>query len=1034
MTSNSRDTQETEQGHADAGGYGTGHPDTGGQAGAGRSDDGHPPAVGQGTGRQSGADRSEDSHSPAAGYGTGGRDDGSHTEGGTPLHHTRVGRYVLLSRLGRGGMGEVFEAFDPELRRTVAIKVLHERQLPGESRDTRALRLMREAQSMARLSHPNVLTVHDVGTHDGRVFLAMAKVDGGNLRQWLKKGPRPFRQVLPICLSMGRGLAAAHAAGLVHRDFKPDNVLLGTEGGVWVTDFGIARESDASEEPTVPVPHALPPGEDAPLTATGAMVGTPAYMAPEQYAGRPADARSDQFSYCVSVYEALAGKRPFEEGTLRRMAVTLLDTARAKEGAIVAERPDLAPPAHPNVPGWVHRLLVRGLSVSPEARFPSMDALLDALSKDPSAARRKWLGGAAAVLGGVALAAGVAVTVSKPQAQPCVGAPELFAHVWSASQRAAVEKAFTGSGAPGADGAFTQVAKALDAYGTQWSTMHQQACEATRVSGAQPEAHLALRMACLDRRLRAVDALTAELTRADADLVKRSTEAVDALRSVSGCANVEALAAPVPLAEDPALRAKVDAVRGDLAKAQALLDSGRYQPALPAAKAASDSARALGYRPLEAEALHVLGWAHQRLSHTDDSMTAWTDAMAAATAGRHDEVAVQVATDLVGGLSSERDWFSEAHLWARLAHSLLERMGGSPELEGKLASHEGILAFREDNYELAVTHYTRALALRERVLGPTHVDTAKVLNNLGMARVRQARYDEAMPLYQRALAITEERLGPQHPLLASTLANLGIVAKEQGRYKEALQWMERSYALRRDTLGPDNRQTLLMLNDLATIHELTGEPDKALALHGQALEGMRRVFGPESLESIEALRALADAEERLEREDAALAHYQEGLALQRKVLSPEDLALHTMEEDVGRLLLLHRKRPREALPMLTAALARKVRTLGAEHAATVHPRTGLGLTLLALNKPDRALKELEEAARVLAPLGWSDAESSWLRFALAQALWKVKPAERPRAMTLAQQAVEGYTQLGQYARRDLDEARRWVASHEVSKR
>ncbi|MFP2909932.1 serine/threonine-protein kinase, partial [Pyxidicoccus sp. 3LFB2] len=364
------------------------------------------------------------------GYGTGGRDDGTHSEGGTPLHHTRVGRYVLLSRLGRGGMGEVFEAFDPELRRTVAIKVLHERQLPGESRDTRALRLMREAQAMARLSHPHVLTVHDVGTHEGRVFLAMAKVDGGNMRQWLKKARRPLRQVLPICVAMGRGLAAAHAAGLVHRDFKPDNVLLGTEGGVFVTDFGIARDSDASEDATLPVPEALPSGEEAPLTATGAMVGTPAYMAPEQYAGRPADARSDQFSYCVSVYEALTGQRPFEEGTLRRMAVTLLDTARAKDGALVAERPELAPPPHPHVPGWVYRLLVRGLSVSPEARFASMDALLEALGSDPSTARRKWLGRGAAVLGGVALAAGVAVTVEKPQAKPCTGAPQVFARVW----------------------------------------------------------------------------------------------------------------------------------------------------------------------------------------------------------------------------------------------------------------------------------------------------------------------------------------------------------------------------------------------------------------------------------------------------------------------------------------------------------------------------------------------------------------------------------------------------------------------------
>ncbi|HZI11632.1 MAG TPA: serine/threonine-protein kinase [Myxococcus sp.] len=1016
MTSTSRNTQESQPSDAGAeasgaGGYGTAHPgDTGGQDAVPQS---------------------------AAGYGTGGRDDGTHTGGGTPLHHTRVGRYVLLSRLGRGGMGEVFEAFDPELRRTVAIKVLHERQLPGESRDTRALRLMREAQAMARLSHPNVLTVHDVGEHDGRVFLAMAKVDGGTLRQWLRKGRRPFRQVLPICLAMGRGLAAAHAAGLVHRDFKPDNVLLSREGGVFVTDFGIAREADSTEVPALPAPEALSTGEEEqPLTATGSLVGTPAYMAPEQYVGRPADPRSDQFSFCVSVYEALAQQRPFEEGTLRRMAVTLLDSVRDPSAAPLV-RPELVPPSHPNIPGWVHKLLVRGLSVSPDARFPSMDVLLDALAKDPAASRRKWLSGAAAVLGGVALASGVAVTTAKPQqpqAQPCTGSPALFARVWSSSQREAVQKAFLASNAPDAAGAFTRMASALDAYGEQWSTMHQQACAATRVSGEQSVAHLELRMACLDRRLRAVDALTAELTRADAALVKRSAETVGLLRGVSGCANIEALAAPVPLAEDPELRKKVDALRTELARAQALLDSGRYQQALPVAKAAADTARTLRYRPLEAEALHALGWAHQRLSQSEDAKAAWNEAMTAATAGRHDELAVLVATDMVGGLSDVREGFSEAHLWARQAHALLERMGGSPELEGKLANHEGILAVREGKLELADGFYTRAVALRERTLGPNHVETAKALNNLGYTRNRQGRYAEVIPLCQRALAIYEERLGKEHPLLAQVFGNLAIAEKEQGHYPEALTWTQRSYELRKASLGPDNRQTLLMLNDLGSIYETMGEPDKALALHGQALEGMRRVFGADSAEAIEALRALANAEERLGRTEEALAHYREGVELQKKALPPEDMALHTMEEDVGRVLTEFRKKHREAIPYLRMALSRKARALGAEHPNTITARTTLGAALLDMGKAPQALEELEKAAKLMEPLGWGDAEAAGTRMALAEALWTVKRQEQPRALELARKAISGFEQLGVYAKRELADAKKWVASREGARK
>ncbi|RKG92612.1 serine/threonine-protein kinase [Corallococcus terminator] len=938
-----------------------------------------------------------------------------------PLHATRVGRYVLLARLGRGGMGEVFEAFDPELRRTVAIKLLHERRLPDEEEDARALRLVREAQAMARLSHPNVLTVHDVGTHDGRVFIAMARVEGGTLRQWLREGPHSRHQVLSVCRAMGRGLAAAHAAGLVHRDFKPDNVLLGREGGVWVTDFGIASDANAEAGPGVPVTALLEGPTDARLTATGALVGTPAYMAPEQYAGRGPDARADQFSYCVSVYEALTGQRPFEEGTLRRMAVTLLDSQRAPQGA-VTPRVELEPPAHPSLPGWVHRVLAQGLAVAPEQRFATMEALLEALERDPEAGRRKLAGRSLAVAAGLMLGVGVAWV----RPTPCSGAPALFAQVWGPSQKAAVAEAFERSGATDAEGAFDRVSGAMDAYATQWSRMHRQACEATRVTGEQPEAHLALRMACLDRRLRSVDALGTELAHADAALVQRSAEAVDALRGVSGCANVEALSAAVPPPEDAAARARVEAVRKEVTHAQALLDAGRYAQALPVARAAVDAARATHYRPLEAEALHVLGWAHHRMSQSREAMATWHDAMAAATAGRHDEVALQVATELVLGLSEAPEWFPEAHLWSAQAHALIERLGSAPDLEGRLANHEGILALSEGSLDAAAEHYARALALRERTLGTRHVDTAKVYNNLGMVLLRQAKQAEATALYQKALAIYEERLGPTHPLLAGTLTNLGFAEQEAGHLPQALQWLQRAYTLRQQTLGPLNSQTLLLLHDLALVQESLGAPDRALALHREALEGMRQGFGAESREAIDSLKALAGAEERLERDADALAHFQEGLVLQRKVLPPEEFAVDTLGEDVGRLLVAQ-GRPKEAVPLLREALESKARSLGAEHARTIHSRTALGLAYLQLGQGEAARELLEMSERVLAPLGWNPTDAAMTHFALAQALWS-QPAEQARALTLARKAVGGFTQGGAMTRRELAQVKQWLAS------
>jgi serine/threonine protein kinase len=284
-----------------------------------------------------------------------------------------VGRYVIESLIGAGSMGDVYAARDPELDRRVAIKVLRARA-SDRAAESVATRMRREAQAMARLSHPNVVTVHDVGTFDGRVFVAMEYVDGGTLRAWLRE-PRSWREVLAVFEHAGLGLAAAHAAGLVHRDFKPDNVLVGRDGRVRVTDFGLARavreeaEGMPPEEPPVATPAAL----HETITRTGTLVGTPAYMAPEQLAGAPADARSDVFGFCVALYEALYRRRPFAGATVAELR------ASAASGAVAAPRGS-------GVPAYLHRALSVGLRRMPEQRYASMEALLAAL-RPPQRAR-----------------------------------------------------------------------------------------------------------------------------------------------------------------------------------------------------------------------------------------------------------------------------------------------------------------------------------------------------------------------------------------------------------------------------------------------------------------------------------------------------------------------------------------------------------------------------------------------------------------------------------------------------------------------
>ncbi|MDQ3368977.1 MAG: serine/threonine-protein kinase, partial [Myxococcota bacterium] len=329
----------------------------------------------------------------------------SGTSGAAEIGHgTRIGRFIVEGQLGAGGMGVVYTAHDRELDRRVALKVL---RTAAAADDAQRTRMLREGQAMARVTHPNVITVHEVGIESGIVFLAQELLDGGTLGEWLLHQPRSRAEILEKFTAAGRGLAAAHAAGLVHRDFKPDNVLLGKDGRVRVADFGLARALEATDsviattrdgrrayvDSLAETAADLGKSPMAPMTQTGAVMGTPLYMAPEQHNGEPADERSDQFSFCVALYEALYGDPPFAGQTV----VALAD-------AVIHGRVE-PPTKGSRVPGRLRRILLRGLRPAPADRYPSMDALLAELAHDPGRRVRRF----ALVAGLVALVGGAVV-------------------------------------------------------------------------------------------------------------------------------------------------------------------------------------------------------------------------------------------------------------------------------------------------------------------------------------------------------------------------------------------------------------------------------------------------------------------------------------------------------------------------------------------------------------------------------------------------------------------------------------------------
>jgi serine/threonine protein kinase len=312
----------------------------------------------------------------------------------------RVGRYLVLSTLGTGGMGVVFAAYDPQLDRKVALKLLRANLRGPSAKDART-RLKREAQAIAQLNHPNVVGVYDVGTtDDGDVYIAMEFVEGDTLTTWLRKWPRTWREILEVFHQASRGLQAAHSVGLLHRDFKPDNVLVGGDGRVRVTDFGLARSVLGPDEAARPTTPTTPLHAD--LTATGTVLGTPRYMPPEQLTGPDIDARADQFSFCVALYEALYSTHPLEGAT----SVAMLET-----GARAA-----LPPEGTRVPAAIGRAVLRGLERERQKRFPTMAALMAELTPPQKRSPAKFA--AVAAIGLVLVGGATAAVVARPEPPP----------------------------------------------------------------------------------------------------------------------------------------------------------------------------------------------------------------------------------------------------------------------------------------------------------------------------------------------------------------------------------------------------------------------------------------------------------------------------------------------------------------------------------------------------------------------------------------------------------------------------------------
>ncbi|HEX8819302.1 MAG TPA: tetratricopeptide repeat-containing protein kinase family protein, partial [Archangium sp.] len=834
----------------------------------------------------------------------------------------------------------------------------------------------------------------DIGDHGDRVFIALELVEGRTLRQWLKETPRRSQEVVDVLTLAGRGLAAAHAAGLVHRDFKPDNVLVGRDGRVLVYDFGLACEQGTST-PGAPTPvdlaailgseplspdAAAPSGQstreprETPVTRAGHIMGTPGYMAPEQY--RPeavVTAHADQFSFCATLYYALYREHAFEGSGAAALARATL------EGRV---RP---PSREARVPGWVREVVLKGLSQQPQDRHASLEVLLEALHDDPRVRRRRrvFIGVAAGFL--LATVAGAASEWHERRSL-CQGVEEQLAGVWDPERQRAVEKAFLATGQPYAADAWVGVKAAIGAYASDWVGQRQKACEATRLQGVATEELLTARTACLERRRSELKALTDVLSEADAAVVERSVEAVRGLAELRPCEDVDPLALRASLPPDAQAAARVEELRASLARARALRASGQYSAGLAVMAPVTTEARTLGYRPLVAEALLELG--QQQLGLGDAGAernlkeAAWT-----ADEVRLDEVRAEAMVALTELVAYDAARVPDGHDWYHQARALLVRTRRQGRLLAELESAHGVVYSAQGDAAAAEASQRNALVVLEQAAsapgsaGDGH-ETAVVLRRLGNTLSAQGRHAEALPVYERARVAFVKALGGEHPRVGSTLVNIGTTLSALGRHDEALEPLRQGVGILERTLPVRHPFRAVALDALGAALWREGKPDEAVRVLRRAVEAAEQTRGPTHPDVAQPCSTLGQ-------------------------------------------VLVEAGRASEAVEVLERAVGIRERTLGPKHPELAAPLTGLGEALLKLGRASEALTPLERALALRESHTLVSVELSETRFALARALWESRK-DTTRARQLAQVAESTLEQPGTEALRARIQA--WLGS------
>ncbi|MBL8910911.1 MAG: serine/threonine protein kinase [Archangium sp.] len=722
-------------------------------------------------------------------------------ESAGPSQRERLGRYVLLGVLGEGGMGRVLRAYDPQLDRRCALKLVKAERASPEA----AARLVREAQAMAKLQHPNIVTVFDAGENDGEVFVAMELVEGPSFADWLKSA-RPWREVVERFCEAGLGLQAAHDAGLVHRDFKPANVLL-RDGVAKVTDFGLAR---GAARDVLPHPEPSPRGRGD-VTLPGLVMGTPAYMAPEQRRGE-ADARTDQYAFGVSLFEALHGRKPNDSATAT----------------------DRQPPR------WLDAICRRLLEEEPSRRFPSMRAVVDALRGGVTRRQNRIRG--ALVLSVATLLVGALVFERSNRTSQCEGAASQLDARWNSTARAALQGHF--AAAPWAREEGVRFEHRLDAWAQRWAGARTGACIASRIRGELSDQLYGLESLCLERRLGQFEAIQHAALSVTFSEPKKTLERLAALTSelpdLDDCADADALLRQTGFETEVEQRAALPH-RARLDEALSLSASGLDAKGLALANEVATQVTDSKNLALRAETMWVQGQLELRAGTNARAKVLLLDAWKLAIVAHADDVALRAWLDLIPLVAVD---VVSLELVKSVADASMDRVGRTPAREAAVLYRSGRARFLLGDYEGAARDFSRSWELRKTALGPDELDTLNTATNVAASLVRIGRSEEAIEIQRQVYEAMKSVHGPESVLTLEARSDYASQLVAARRDAEAQPLLEEALRRLDADRAADSLTLYSIIDNLAFSTMRLGDLPRARSLRDRLVTLTSEHFGP----------------------------------------------------------------------------------------------------------------------------------------------------------------------------------------------